>query len=162
MIHTKEINAQARQYKIKDTQIEKDYVLSWILYAIFQNELLSRILVFKGATVLKKAYFGDYRFSEDLDFTLLNETISNELILKEFEGVYQFVIEEANISLQFKEKDIHSNGSIVFYINYMGPLQANIKLRDVKIDITRGEQMEFEIQHRPVLRDYSDQSKRIT
>ena len=118
--------------------------------------------MFKGGTVLKKAYFGDYRFSEDLDFTLLNETISNELILKEFEGVYQFVIEEANISLQFKEKDIHSSGSIVFYINYMGPLQANIKLRDVKIDITRGEQMEFEIQHRPVLRDYSDQSKRIT
>lgn len=156
MIHTKEINVQAGKYKVKDTQIEKDYVLSWILYGISQNELLSKILVFKGGTVLKKAYFDDYRLSEDLDFTLLDETISNEDILKEFEGVYMFVKEDANISLQFKEKDIHVSGSLVFYINYMGPLQANIKIRDVKVDVTRGEQMEFGIEQRQVFREYSD------
>lgn len=60
MIHTKDINAQAGKYKVKDTQIEKDYVPSWILYGISQNELLSKILVFKGGTVKKKAYFDDY------------------------------------------------------------------------------------------------------
>jgi predicted nucleotidyltransferase component of viral defense system len=137
MIHPKEINAAAGKYRLKDSQVEKDYVLSWILYGISRHELLSKILVFKGGTVLKKAYFEDYRFSEDLDFTLLDEKISNDDLWKEFEKVYAFVKEEANVTLQFKEGDTHESGSMVFYINYVGPLQANINSRDVKIDITR-------------------------
>jgi predicted nucleotidyltransferase component of viral defense system len=32
-------------------------------------DVLRDTLVFKGGTALKKCYFGDYRFSEDLDFT---------------------------------------------------------------------------------------------
>ena len=31
--------------------------------------LSERALVFKGGTALRKAYFADYRFSADLDFT---------------------------------------------------------------------------------------------
>ena len=156
MIHTKEINAEAGKYKIKDTQIEKDYILSWILYGISKNELLSKILVFKGGTVLKKTYFEDYRFSEDLDFTLLDKQISNDDLLKEFEKVYVFVKEEANITLEFKESYVHESGSVAFYVNYTGPLQANLNLRDVKIDITRGETMEFGIENRKVFKEYSD------
>lgn len=45
---------------------------------IQRNAMLSKNLVFKGGTVLKKAYFEDYRFSEDLDFTLLKENITND------------------------------------------------------------------------------------
>jgi predicted nucleotidyltransferase component of viral defense system len=36
-------------------------------------------LAFKGGTALKKCYFGDYRFSEDLDFTLIAETSWEEI-----------------------------------------------------------------------------------
>lgn len=49
--------------------LEKDYFLSWVLHAITQVPSLS--IVFKGGTALKKCYFGEYRFSEDLDFTAL-------------------------------------------------------------------------------------------
>src|ERR1035437_7271642 len=49
--------------------LEWDYVLSWILAGISQVETLRDTLVFKGGTALKKCYFGDYRFSEDLDFS---------------------------------------------------------------------------------------------
>ena len=49
--------------------LERDYLLSWILAGITQVEILRNSLVFKGGTALKKCYFGDYRFSEDLDFT---------------------------------------------------------------------------------------------
>jgi len=156
MIHPREINKAAAKNKLKDSQIEKDYVLSWILYGISGNDLLSKVLVFKGGTVLKKVYFENYRFSEDLDFTLLNESISNDDLLKEFEKVYLFVKEEANITLQFKESNIHISGSIGFYINYVGPLQANINNRDVKIDITRGETLEYPIEIKKVFREYSD------
>lgn len=49
-----------------------------------KNEILYNSLAFKGGTVLKKVYFEDYRFSEDLDFTLIDETVSNEQIMQEF------------------------------------------------------------------------------
>jgi len=49
--------------------IERDYILSWILAGVAVNEKLQNKLIFKGGTALKKCYFGDYRFSEDLDFT---------------------------------------------------------------------------------------------
>lgn len=156
MINTKEINAVASKYKLKDTQVEKDYVLSWILLAISTNELLSKCLVFKGGTVLKKVYFEEYRFSEDLDFTLLDEKITNEMLLKEFEKIYAFVKAKANITLQFKSSDTHESGSLVFYINYVGPLQGSIDSRDVKVDITRGEVLEFDIETRKVIVTYTD------
>jgi len=77
MIEQKEINKIASKNRVSDRQIEKDYVLSWLLFAISKNQTLHNALVFKGGTVLKKAYFEDYRFSEDLDFTLIDETVSN-------------------------------------------------------------------------------------
>lgn len=102
MITRREVSTVAARYKLKDTQVEKDYVLTWLLLAISRNETLSRILVFKGGTVLKKAYFEDYRFSEDLDFTLLDETVSNEALIREFESVFTFVKRDANISMKMR------------------------------------------------------------
>ncbi|MBP6335645.1 MAG: nucleotidyl transferase AbiEii/AbiGii toxin family protein, partial [Bacteroidia bacterium] len=78
MIEPKQVNKLATAKRVSDKQIEKDYFLSWVLFAISKNKILSKALVFKGGTVLKKAFIEDYRFSEDLDFTLLDETISNE------------------------------------------------------------------------------------
>ncbi len=54
--------------------LEQDYALSWVLSGIASHPQLSKILVFKGGTALKKCYFGDYRFSQDLDFTLISDT----------------------------------------------------------------------------------------
>lgn len=159
MIHVKEINTVAAKNRLKDTQIEKDYILSWLLYGISNNPLLSAYLIFKGGTVLKKTYFQNYRFSEDLDFTLVDEKITNDELLLEFEKVYVFVKEEANITLQFGEENTHSSGSLAFYINYIGPLQGNISSRDVKIDITRGEILEYPAEHRKVFIQYSDLPK---
>ncbi len=51
--------------------LERDYLLSWILAGISQTPMLRDTLVFKGGTALRKCYFGDYRFSEDLDFSAL-------------------------------------------------------------------------------------------
>jgi predicted nucleotidyltransferase component of viral defense system len=156
MITPKELSAAAAKYKLKDTQVEKDYVLSWILYGLSKNELLFKALAFKGGTELKKIYFKDYRFSEYLDFTLMDERITNKDLLTEFEKVYVFAKQEANISLKLKEHGEYESGSLVFYVNYVGPLQANIDSRDIKIDITRGEILEFGIETKPLIIAYSD------
>jgi len=46
--------------------------LSYLLAGIAANPDLSETLIFKGGTAHKKLYFGDYRFSEDLDFSAVD------------------------------------------------------------------------------------------
>jgi predicted nucleotidyltransferase component of viral defense system len=52
--------------------VEKDYALSYILAGIAKQKRLTHSLIFKGGTALKKIFFGDYRFSVDLDFSGIN------------------------------------------------------------------------------------------
>ena len=52
--------------------IEKDYVLGWLLAAIANETELRETWVFKGGTCLRKCYYETYRFSEDLDFTVID------------------------------------------------------------------------------------------
>jgi len=157
MIKPGEIQKKAREVGVRDQQIEKDYILSWILQGIAQHKLLSNAIVFKGGTVLKKVYFEDYRFSEDLDFTLLNNEISNEQIFEWFAEVFEYVKEEANIPLEIIDNNEHEDGGINFYISYVGPLGGLGANKKVKVDISRSESLVFE----PVLKEaflgYSDQ-----
>lgn len=50
--------------------LEKDYALSYVLAGIAAVPDLYNIALFKGGTSLRKAYFAEYRFSVDLDYTL--------------------------------------------------------------------------------------------
>lgn len=158
MIEQKEINKIATKNRVSDRQIEKDYVLSWLLFAISKNKILHNALAFKGGTVLKKAYFKDYRFSEDLDFTLIDEMVSNEQILQEFNNLFEFIKEESNIEMRIDPKKwtIHESGSPQFYIDYVASLQGSMGSRDLKIDITRGEILETETETKTIFRNYSD------
>ncbi|MEA3440234.1 MAG: nucleotidyl transferase AbiEii/AbiGii toxin family protein [Chloroflexota bacterium] len=49
--------------------IEKDYAISYLLAAIADSTGLGDEIVLNGGTALKKAYFSEYRFSEDLDYS---------------------------------------------------------------------------------------------
>jgi len=61
--------ARAGGRRIPEAVLERDYCLSWFLVGLSRNPLRDRLL-FKGGTALKKCYFGDYRFSEDLDLKI--------------------------------------------------------------------------------------------
>ncbi len=47
--------------------------------AALSQEKLGERLAFKGGTAIKRCYVGDYRFSEDLDFTLTEETVFEDI-----------------------------------------------------------------------------------
>jgi predicted nucleotidyltransferase component of viral defense system len=143
MIKPLEIQQKAINAEVRDQQIEKDYVLSWILNGIAQHKELSKLIVFKGGTVLKKIYFEDYRFSEDLDFTLFENKTSNEQIFSLFRETFEYVKEEANIPLEIIDNNEHEDGGINFYISYVGPLGGQGNNKSVKVDISRSEQLGF-------------------
>jgi len=67
----KELNRKALLAGVPRAIMEKDYVLSALLFGI-SNSPLASTLSFKGGTALKKIYFPNARFSEDLDFSVLS------------------------------------------------------------------------------------------
>jgi predicted nucleotidyltransferase component of viral defense system len=74
MILQKEIATLAEAYKIPKSTIDKDWALGHFLAAIYSDNTLRDILVFKGGTCLRKCWYPEYRFSEDLDFTSRSST----------------------------------------------------------------------------------------
>jgi len=156
MIKPGEIQQKANLVGVRDQQIEKDYILSWILYGIYKHKYLSKSIVFKGGTVLKKVYFEDYRFSEDLNFTLLNGEISNEQIFEWFKEVFEIIKKDADIPLEIIDNNEHEDGDINFYISYIGPLGGQGNNERLKVDISRSGQLVFEPVMNAVFIDYSD------
>ena len=86
MILQREILEKAKEWKATAGAVDKDYALSHFLNCFFNFKDNRELFVFKGGTCLRKCYFPDYRFSEDLDFTLkdskflLNENFIKEII----------------------------------------------------------------------------------
>ena len=64
--------ARSEGRRIPETVLERDYCLAWFLVGLSRIRLCDQ-MVFKGGTALKRCYFADYRFSEDLDFSLADE-----------------------------------------------------------------------------------------
>ncbi|MCF6360510.1 MAG: nucleotidyl transferase AbiEii/AbiGii toxin family protein [Cyclobacteriaceae bacterium] len=160
MIKPKIISQISNAQGVRPQQIEKDYIITWLLWGIGKHQLLNKALIFKGGTCLKKIHIEEYRFSEDMGFTLnpeLETDFSNDEIYKAFDELFLEVKKVANINAFVNEssKDIHKkSGSLKFYIDYVGPLGGNGN--HVKLDITRGERLEFEVEKRNVFNSYSD------
>jgi predicted nucleotidyltransferase component of viral defense system len=58
---------------------EKDYFLT-LAVQLLADSPLRQVLVFKGGTALHHCYLPQYRFSEDLDFTALDHTLTLESV----------------------------------------------------------------------------------
>lgn len=154
MIKPGEIQKIAHKEGVRDQQIEKDYILSWILWGISTHEELRKNLAFKGGTVLKKVYFEEHRFSEDLDFTLLNDDLGNEKILEDLSEMGENIREEANIPLDIDDDKTSDQKSLNLFLNYTGPLGGQGKR--IKVDISRTEKMEWEPIQKAPFQPYSD------
>ncbi|MBI3332954.1 MAG: nucleotidyl transferase AbiEii/AbiGii toxin family protein [Candidatus Omnitrophica bacterium] len=141
--------------RIPESVLEQDYCLTWFLVALSRTPLRQR-LAFKGGTALKACYFGDYRFSEDLDFTLVKET-PFETIRQELDLLFAEARRAAGIPLRFAREDRHPHAnSYTFYLGYEGPLPATATAKEVKVDITIRERLVFPLVDRPVLRSYNE------
>lgn len=156
MITQAELQRIANKKKVRDKQIEKDYVLSWVLYGISQEPFLKDNLVFKGGTALKKFHFDDYRFSEDLDFTLINNNIEPNKIIECFKKSFLKVKQQSNIDLEIKDYETNKHGDLCFYVNFVGPLKGGLGTRNIKVDITYNELIINKAEELSIFKEYSD------
>ncbi len=164
MISKDEILAFADETGLTPNVVEKDYVLGWLLAAINTNPVLSQSWIFKGGTCLKKCYFETYRFSEDLDFTLRDQTHINEVILQEqFTSVAEWLYEETGIDIPSGRLvfDIYANPrnhqscqGRVYYRSFFS--KGKHSLPKIKLDLTADEVLVMPSSRRRVFHPYSD------
>lgn len=146
--------ARAGGRRIVEAVLERDYCLAWFLVGLSRSPLRERLL-FKGGTALKRCYFADYRFSEDLDFTLATPTEIDD-IREGLEAVYREVERDSGIVFRYSRPDRKSHrNSHTFYLSYEGPLPS-VSPKEVKVDITIREQLVCAPEDRPVLRGYDE------
>ena len=146
MIDRREILDIANQTSLTPHVVEKDYVLGWLLAGIYAHEELAENWIFKGGTCLKKCFFETYRFSEDLDFTLRDESQLDEAFLKRvFSEIGAWIYEETGIEIPAdrQEFEIYRNPrgklSCQGKISYKGPVSPTRPLPRIKLDLTADE-----------------------
>ncbi len=146
--------AKAGGRRIPEVVLERDYCLAWFLVGLSRSDL-REMLAFKGGTALKRCYFGDYRFSEDLDFTLANEA-PLDTIIAGLEKIFTDVQQMSGILIRYLRADRKSHqNSHTFYLAYEGPLPS-MSIKEVKVDITISERLVRPLQNRPVLKGYKE------
>jgi predicted nucleotidyltransferase component of viral defense system len=146
VIHPNLIKRRADEDGLSASAVERDYVLAHALTAISRRAGQAG-LVFKGGTALRLCHFDEYRYSADLDFSLLDgmkaddalELIANALV--ECQERAGFPI------LQLIDENQRR-------IEYVGPLGA--KSRSLKIDLSDDELVE-ETTTLSIARRYEDQ-----
>ena len=142
--------------------LERDYLLSWVLAGVVQVPALSDTLVFKGGTALKKCYFGDYRFSEDLDFSGLEGVPKGEkmelLVGQACEAAVKLVDEYAPVEItceRYTEREPHPGGQEAFSIRGRLPWQNHAQTR-VMIEVTVDERVLRPSEKRGIIHEYGE------
>jgi len=154
---------EARKYTgLPWETIECDYVLSWVLAGIGVNQELQNTLIFKGGTALKKCYFGEYRFSEDLDFTARENVPREDELEKEIQRSCRLATELAqNFSPlelkveRYREKEPHPGDQEAFTIRGKFPWHRQFLVKAM-IEITVDEPIEVEPIRKQIIHGYGE------
>ncbi len=163
MISKPEIIRIAGQLNLNPHVVEKDYALGWLLAGIYANGEIADSWMFKGGTCLKKCFFETYRFSEDLDFTLKDESHLDEAFLKEvFAEIGEWVYEQSglNLPVDHQDFDIYDNPrgrkNCEGKISYRGPVSPTTNWPRIKLDLTADECLVLPPVRVPIFHPYSD------
>lgn len=167
MILKKEIEKIAEAHGILKSTVDKDWVLGHFIDGVYAIPELRDALIFKGGTCLRKCYFPNYRFSEDLDFTCINPKF--ELTKGMLNRLVQVIshrtelplyMQELN-ALKHKEKLTGYKAVVKFWgadhPRNQAPPPPERWTNSIKIEIILFERMVFPVETRQVHHPYSDQ-----
>ncbi len=113
--------------------IEKDYFIELLLCYMAKDSKFREKLIFRGGTALRKIYFSDYRFSEDLDF-LVEHTENLEDYVKKMGNIIDKINLEFpyNLSKRFESE----SDRLQLFISYdiIPEIRA---VKELKIDVLK-------------------------
>ena len=163
MISRQEILDLAKDFGLAANIVEKDYALGWLLAGFGQHPDTRDAWLFKGGTCLKKCFFETFRFSEDLDFTLLeSQHLDVAFLGRLFQEIADWVYDACGLVLppDARKVDVYTNPrggkSAEGRIGYRGPLERVGDAPRIKLDLTDDERVVRRPDRRDVHHPYSD------
>jgi predicted nucleotidyltransferase component of viral defense system len=127
MIPAREVLALRTEWSLRADVIEKDWALGWVLAGIAAHPQLST-WIFKGGTCLRKCYYETYRFSEDLDFTVVGDGPEEpDQIIPIFREVASWLADEAGLEMQIddrsfiRRRNLRGMSTTLGRVAYRGP-----------------------------------------
>lgn len=126
-----QVQRLAAQNKVPPEVIEKDFLIELILFYLSKDKLLKDNLIFRGGTSLRKIYYPDYRYSEDLDFVL--EHLED---IRQYEKAFEELLLRINkdYPFQLKQHAEYHDGRWQAFVNYdiISEIRGN---KELKIDV---------------------------
>ena len=155
------IRSVAQTKKVLQYIVEKDYALTYLLAAIVQADGLGENLVLKGGTALKKLYFAEYRFSEDLDYStrvmgpIQQIDVAMEAVVRSMSKMLNergpFRVELEPLML----KQPHSGDQKAYWVRVQFPAQRQALCR-LKVEITVDEPILTSVKVCPILHGFAE------
>ena len=113
--------------------MEKDYFIELLLFYFSKDNFLYENYVFRGGTALKKVYFPEYRFSEDLDFVIDSKKeikIFQEIIIKILQKI------TSDYPIKIDKRSMFGRDRLQLFIIY--DIIPDIKgIKELKVDILK-------------------------
>jgi predicted nucleotidyltransferase component of viral defense system len=147
MIKPSELKRVAVKEGVPQAVLEKDLALSAALKAISGSHL-TKHLVFKGGTAIKKVYFKEARFSEDLDFSVF------ETGKRECADMLRDALEGAGVEgIEFEHiEEEKTAAGLKASVRFMGPL---VHPQRIRFDLSFRDNLVEEPTRRRIIDSYS-------
>ncbi len=157
------LEEERKKLNVSWNALEQDYVLSWVLMGISSIPELNQNLAFKGGTALKKYYFGEYRFSEDLDFSYIGQETNNALLEEYLQQACNVAIEHMaeympapKLTIEkYTEKQPHPEGQLAFVIRAQLPWHREPSVK-VMVEITMKEDVKLPLLTKQLIHNYGE------
>ncbi len=169
MITPDEINHKAQEFDLSVPNVQRDYVFSWLISGLFQTSPLGQILTLKGGNALRKAYFPNTRFSDDLDFTTASG-LDGDSLIGHFNEICRFAQDRTGVEFDLNRNRIADEHMIderkraykinLYFKDFSGH-DASITLK-VRLDVAEYDRLYLPTQTRNLIHPYSDASECTT
>lgn len=131
MINYLQVQRLALKNNVSPEIIEKDYFIELVLFYFSKDSSLCENLVFRGGTALKKVYFPEYRFFEDLDFVIDNKkeiNIYQEMIIQILQKI------SSDYPIKMDKRSMFKSDQLQLFITY--DIIPDIRgVKELKVDI---------------------------
>ena len=167
MISREEIDAKSAELGVDAWHVQRDYVYSWILAGIYTGSPLGKELVLKGGNALRKGYFGQTRFSEDLDFAVAGR-LNPELFVEQLNEVTKMTQDQTGVEFNLDAttqlgrerigptvQSVYTFG--VSFTDFYG--NATVVPVSVHMDVAEYTRLHLPAQTRTLIHPYSDRSE---
>jgi predicted nucleotidyltransferase component of viral defense system len=163
VISREEIDEKSAELGVDPSHVQRDYLFGWLLAGLYGESPLGDRIVLKGGNALRKGYFGDTRFSEDLDFAFPDRIDPNDFLdtlndisrMAQARTGVQFHLDRAEETSRERINQAQTVHTFeLFFTDFYGK-SSNVPV-SLHLDVTEFTRLQLPPQSRTLIHPYSD------